>query len=97
MRLTISCELPTLLIAELEKAAHETATTPETFAAQTIEASLAARRLPNIPAARHGARIPSSWQPSTIPADDVPVAFNGPLSPAEVPTLSDLESVGDIT
>jgi hypothetical protein len=97
MRLIISCELPTPLIDELHKAASESRTTPETFAAQTIEAGLAARRLPKIQAAPYGARIPSSWQPSTI-EEDVPDAFEGgALSPADVPTLSDLECVVDIT
>jgi hypothetical protein len=95
MRLNISCELPTMLVEELHKAASESRTTPETFAAQTIEAGLAARRLPNVPSAAYGARVPG-WQPSTLP-EDVPVAFEGPLSPADVPTLADLDSVTDIT
>jgi hypothetical protein len=96
MRLNISCELPTLLVDELHKAASESRTTPETFAAQTIEAGLAARRLPKIQAAPYGARIAAGWQPKIIPADGV--AFSdAPLSPADVPTLSDLESVTDIT
>lgn len=94
MRLHISCELPTQLIDELEKAASESRTTPETFVAQTIEASLAARRLPKIQAGSLGARG-AGWQPKISVHD---VAFkNAPLSPAEVPTLSDLESVTDIT
>lgn len=94
MRLTISCELPTPLIDELQKAASESRTTPETFAAQTIEASLAARRLPKIQAAPYGARV-TGWQPKAR-ANDAPV-FERPLSPADVPTLADLDSVLDIT
>jgi hypothetical protein len=95
MRLNISCELPTLLVDELQKAAAESRTTPETFAAQTIEAGLAARRLPKIQAAPYGARV-AGWQPK-VTANDAPISEGGPLSPAEVPTLADLDSVTDIT
>ena len=94
MRLNISCELPTPLLDELHKAASESRTTPETFVAQTIEASLAARRLPKVQSAPYGARV-TGWQPK-VPANDAPV-FERPLSPADVPTLSDLDSVTDIT
>jgi hypothetical protein len=94
MRLNISCELPTLLVDELHKAASESRTTPETFAAQTIEAGLAARRLPKIQAAPYGARV-AGWQPKVT--NDAPVSESGPLLPAEVPTLADLDSVTDIT
>jgi hypothetical protein len=96
MRLIISCELPTLLIDELHKAATESQTSPETFVAQTVEASLAARRLPKIQASPLGARIAAGWQPKTVPANDVAIS-DRPLSPAEVPTLADLDSVTDIT
>jgi hypothetical protein len=95
MRLNISCELPTALVDELHKAASESRTTPESFAAQTIEAGLAARRLPNIQAGAHGARIAAGWQPKA-PTNEV--AFSDrPLAPADVPTLADLDSVTDIT
>src|SRR5438046_7199171 len=97
MRLNFSCELLAPLVDELQKAASESRTSPETFAAQTIEASLASRRLPRVQSAPYGVRIPSVWQPNVV-REDTPDAFErGPLSPAEVPTLSDLESVTDIT
>jgi hypothetical protein len=95
MRLNISCELPTLLVDELYRAASESRTSPETFAAQTIEAGLAARRLPKIQAGAHGPRIAAGWQPK-IAANEVALR-DAPLLPAEVPTLADLTSVEDIT
>jgi hypothetical protein len=95
MRLNISCELPTLLVDELNRAASESRTTPETFAAQTIEAGLAARRLPKIQAAPYGARV-AGWQPK-VTTNDAPVSERGPLLPADVPTFSDLATVEDIT
>ena len=88
-----------MLVKELHKAASESKTSPEKFAAETLEAGLAARRLPKIPSAAYGARVPGSasgWQPSTLPEDE-PVAFENPLGPADVPTLTELESVSDIT
>jgi|SRR6266481_3833513 len=62
MEFPVMLNLPDALLRELTSAAAECRCEPSVFAAQAIEATLAARRLPRIPIGRCGAR-PPGWTP----------------------------------
>jgi hypothetical protein len=49
-----------------------------------------------IQAGPHDARIAAGWQPRGT-AHDAPVSERGPLLPADVPTLGEMDSVSDIS
>lgn len=57
MRVTLDIDLPMPLYTELAEASKEARIHPELFAAECVEATLAARRLPYVRPAVHGARI----------------------------------------
>lgn len=57
MRVTLNLELPDALENELQMAAKTSGIPAHAWAAQALEAELASRRLPQVAAAPHGARI----------------------------------------
>jgi hypothetical protein len=57
MQLTFSLSLPAALYAELIESCETCSCTPKEFAAQSLEAILASRRLPKIRAGRCGPRF----------------------------------------
>jgi hypothetical protein len=57
VRVTLDLELPEALESELQMAAKKSGIPAHAWAAQALEAELASRRLPQVAAAPHGARI----------------------------------------
>jgi len=92
--------LPDVLFAELLAAAEQSDLCPAKFAAEAIEAALAARRLPKVPPAayggRHGRRAETAECP--MPQESrVLMEFRGALpSPASELILSDERDLVDV-
>ena len=97
MEFSVLLNLPDVLLRELTAAAAECRCEPSVFAAQVIEATLAARRLPTVAAGRCGARVPG-WVPDAEqdPMPGVDENFGGPLEPLDIPAAEDLASLEDI-
>ena len=97
MEFPVLLNLPDALLRELTSAAAECRCEPSVFAAQVIEATLAARRLPTVAAGRCGARVPG-WvpEPEQDPKPEIDENFSGPLEPLDIPAAADLESLEGI-
>jgi hypothetical protein len=96
VRLPVVLVLPSELLTELTLAARESQCSPTVFAAQAIEATLAARRLPGVSPGRCGARLPGDAP--TVETEELPDRenFYGPVEPLDPPMLDDVATLGDI-
>jgi hypothetical protein len=94
MRFDFSVDLPDPLASELKQAATERSMTPASFAAQTLEATLATRRLPTIKPGTHGARLIGDERTEAPERDTED--FTGPLEPVDIATADDVAGLADI-
>jgi len=90
--LPVVLNLPDALLTELTDAARESKCSPTVFAAQCIEATLAARRLPNVAPGRCGARLIGDEPGALLEIDENFVA----LEPVDVPLMDDVEGLEGI-
>lgn len=91
--LPVVLNLPDALLMELTVAARESKCSPTVFAVQCIEATLAARRLPNVAPGRCGARLIGD-ESACVPEELPDIAE--PLDPIDIPVADDVEGLEGI-
>lgn len=96
MNLVLKFKLPPELVAELQTAAAQSRCTPESFAAETLEAALAARRLPSVRPGQQGPRRERFFETAVDIRPLVAEMRAGPLDSAEIPTADELSAIEDI-
>jgi hypothetical protein len=93
-KLDLAITLPDSLAAELGTAAAHSKCSVSQWAAELIESTLAARRLPTVRLGAYGARvIETALNPHPVMAEHRAAAA---LCAADVPTLDDLDAIADI-
>ncbi|MGB9071455.1 MAG: hypothetical protein WCC22_02205 [Terriglobales bacterium] len=95
-RITIILE--DALYQELKAAVSREPMSPETWATEAVESALASRRLPFVRPSASAVRLPGAVENMMDPRPAMAEhRAAGPLVPSEIPTLTELRSVEDIT